>query len=67
MTLENSADIASIVSAIFGFIGLFGLGALVHKFVIRQNNETAFTVHGDINGDVITGGVKGKMQPDKSK
>lgn len=67
MTLENFADIASITSAIIGIIGLFGLGALVYKFVIQQENETSFTVNGDINGDVMTGGVKGKLKAEKPK
>ncbi len=67
MTLENFADIASIASAIFGLIGLLGSGVLVYKFVFKQQNNTAFTVHGDINGDVITGGVSGKTKPEVSK
>jgi hypothetical protein len=67
MTLENLADIASILSAIFALIGLFGLGAIVYKFVFKQKNDTVFTVHGDINGDVVTGGVAGKNKADIPK
>lgn len=67
MTLENIANIATILSTVFAFIGLIGLEAIVYKFVFKQKNDTVFTVHGDINGDVVTGGVVGKTKSDIPK
>lgn len=60
--LESASYIASILSAIFGFMGLLGLGALVYKIVIKQDNNTSFTVNGNINGDVVSGGIKGRSK-----
>lgn len=60
--LETLSYIASILSAAFALVGLFGLGALVYKIVIKQDNSTSFIVHGDINGDVVSGGIKGRSK-----
>lgn len=57
MTLEIASQIASVASAFFALIGLLGLGALVYKFVFKQENKNSLIIHGDVNGDVVAGGV----------
>lgn len=57
MSLENISYVASIVSALVGIFGLFGLGMLVYKIVFKQEQNNNVTVHGDFNGDVINKGT----------
>lgn len=68
MTLEIASQISSIVSAIVSIIGLIGLGTLVYKFVLKQDNKNPVIVQGNmnVNGDVVTGGVSANSRFSKN-